>query len=201
MKNLFIIITLLILCISCNKINDVVPQQDTTQDTINKIFFFGSSHTDAGQFGKYTAQELNYQYSQCAKNGARTVHFMNTDSINKMVAFNPDIIVIRIGINDLSNSSLITSCNNYNKLLSMIREKTNKPIIIVDVTKVLNADLELSNKIIDFNNFLKTKSNYVDLYNNADYNYIYPDLLHFYPQGYKQQGIYTASEIKKYLNL
>lgn len=180
---------------SCEKQNaQVSPRKDII---IKKAFFFGDSHTQAGKFGKYTAQYLGCEYSECSKSGSQAKHYTSYDSIQKMVNYNPDIVIIRLGTNDIAlNDDINVAIGNYNKLISMIRQNTSVPIIFVNITKISNAGFNLQNKIVAFNSFIASKGDYIDLYNFSDYNYIHPDLIHFYPAGYSQQGKMTSLLIR-----
>lgn len=192
-KYLFLFLS--IAFISCEKQHAQI--QPKISVIIQKAFFFGDSHTEAGKFSKYTAQYLGCEYSQCSKSGSQARHYTNYDSIQKMVNYNPDIVIIRLGTNDvLLNDDINVAIGNYNRLVNMIREKTSAPIIFVNIAKIPNAGFDLQNKILAFNSFLASKGDYIDLYNFADYNYIYPDLIHFYPAGYSQQGKMTSILIR-----
>lgn len=200
MKTLISILLLLPFIFASCETEDIKPTEYAKIE-IKKAFFFGDSHSRAGHFDKYTAEALGCEYSKCSRSGSQAKHYINADSINKMVTYNPDIVIIRLGTNDVMlNDDISVAYRNYDKLISMIKEKTDCPIVFVNITNISNAGPDLHMRIILFNSYLKSKGAYVDLFNNSDYNYIYPDLVHFKSNGYKQQGEYTAQVIKNTFN-
>ncbi len=188
MKKLSLLLLLIITLISCQKKDDAPVKK------YNRVFFFGDSHTVLG-YGKYTAELMGAEYDQCARGGTQTFQYLKADSIDKMVAFNPDIVIVRLGTNDYIAQMI--DYEKYGQLISMIKAKVSCPVVVVSVCKM--DRFPNKQQIIDFNNYIKTQGTYIDLYNKANYFVMKTKGddwgIHFFDSGYHQQALYTSLDI------
>jgi hypothetical protein len=182
---------ILVLLVGCKK------EKLEITNHYERVFVFGDSHTAIFDYGKDIAKELNAPYyDQCAVGGSQAFQYLCDDSINKMALFRPDLVIIRLGTNEIFMSSLDSSFTAYRELVAKIREKTDCKIVVVGVVRM---DLfPYRDKVLEYNSFLRTQGDeYIDLYNHS--NYFYMDEagcgIHFNREGYKQQARYTAMKI------
>jgi hypothetical protein len=187
MKKSLLIIVLLFLLFSCKK--------EKTPEPKIKIYFIGDSHcyNYYRMFPHKYAELLNAYYRISAFPGRQAKDYLSMDTINKVTSFAPDIILIRLGTNDIINNNGFYNFQYYKTLLALL--KKSNPDAKFLLASVTNTPGIYMNEEKNFNNELKALpgTTYIDLYNHSDYRYISADNEHFSPNGYFQQAEYTYS--------
>jgi len=136
-----------------------------------QIFFLGGSTTEC----EYVDEKSRFPYlvgrileektkikinsDNAAKSGNNSLHSINI-LLNKLIPFNPNIVIMMHNINDLSTLFYEGTYWNNNKAITPIvcNQKNNKEFINNDqwsLSKGLNNNLELENVINDFKENLK----------------------------------------------
>ena len=94
--------------------------------------------------------------------GATTVEVLR-GQLNEGVAKNPDLVTLGIGINDIGHGLTIDQfAENYERILSTLKEKTTAQIIVTNIPDISSAPLVASSmrnqyhqKIVKFNERLE----------------------------------------------
>jgi lysophospholipase L1-like esterase len=93
------------------------------------------------KLAQYFAKDKHVVYKNVAKSGAKTTDVIN-NQLDRIIAFNPDIITISIGANDQthlrSNGSIF---KNYQTVLNTLTEKTHAQIYFADIPNFNGASL------------------------------------------------------------
>lgn len=158
-----------------------------------KIYFIGDSHTKEGTFAKTIASLCKAEFMVNAENGVTTKYF-NDNKLSAIKNWEPDLIVIRLGTNDLYTTSGNYDIQNYIDLINRIKSISKAKII---VTTIENS--KIGESVSRINNDIKNLKGVkvVDLNKLIDYKYQQTDKIHFSSAGYKQQGEAFYKEITK----
>lgn len=160
-----------------------------------RIYFIGDSHMFENDFPNTIAAGLGTSFTfNDSHNGAKTIDFINNTHIKD---FNPDMVVIRLGANDIYAYSGKYDFDNYVKLLRYVRTQTTAPIYLISNTKTK----DFVNETIAYNKEISKLStlgvHFINIYGGTDYTKQVSDGIHFTSAGYKQQGNLVVQEMKK----
>lgn len=87
------------------------------------------------------AQTHYLQYRNIAVGGYKTTDVIN-DSLPKIIEFNPDVVTISVGANDLTHwKSSKGILENYRIIIDTLLEKTNAKVFITNIPNFHEADL------------------------------------------------------------
>lgn len=104
----------------------------------------GASSTEqtyAYKLAKQFSQNNRVEYKNIAVSGARTEDVINSQ-LSRIIEFQPDIVTISIGANDLTHlisSSIILE--NYKKIISEVQTQTKAKIYITNIPNFTGAKL------------------------------------------------------------
>ncbi|MDD2644509.1 MAG: GDSL-type esterase/lipase family protein [Methanobacteriaceae archaeon] len=181
---------------------------DNLLQSTNNIYFLGDSLTDGCEWSELLS---NPKIKNRGIMGDSTEGVLNR--LNQITQSKPQKVFIMIGINDLLNNIETTKIlDNYQKIITTIRNDSPKTKIYIESVLPLNFELDKTKRpinnqnISDFNNNLKNftdNSNifYIDLYSaflnsswqlNEKYTL---DGIHLNGQGY----LIWKNEISKYV--
>lgn len=196
---------------SIERKKDTDNKSDDVSNDIDKNYVFvGDSYIN-----KYNFDDLDYYYVKSSNDDLTTGRLL--DNMKKMIYdFNPSIVFIQVGFNDLNDGRSIDDIvNDYKKIIDNIKDNRPYAKIVINSLLPVNRDIEdfdsdrvkdsYNDDVLKLNNNLKVlasnkKIDYIDLYSilsednklNDKYTNNGIDLN---DEGYKK----VVNEIKKYL--
>lgn len=196
---------------SIERKKDTDNKSDDVSNDIDKNYVFvGDSYIN-----KYNFDDLDYYYVKSSNDDLTTGRLL--DNMKKMIYdFNPSIVFIQVGFNDLNDGRTIDDIvNDYKKIIDNIKDNRPYAKIVINSLLPVNRDIEdfdsdrvkdsYNDDVLKLNNNLKVlasnkKIDYIDLYSilsednklNDKYTNNGIDLN---DEGYKK----VVNEIKKYL--
>lgn len=157
------------------------------------IYFIGDSHTKSLTFPNTISGLFGAKSTINAYNGASASLFTD-DALSSLKAVNPDLIIVRLGTNDIYRTEGRYNFQDYRDLIARIKKYANANIV---VTTIENSKIGMP--VTMYNNEIKKLSGVkvIDLNNLIDYKYQTSDKIHFTSEGYKQQGEAFYREFNK----
>ena len=93
------------------------------------------------KLAEHFSKNSKVEYTNVALSGARTTNVMNTQ-LDKIIEFNPDVVTISIGANDVTHlTSTKTVINNFKQIISEIESKTHAKIYLTNIPNFTGAKL------------------------------------------------------------
>ncbi len=97
--------------------------------------------TYAYNIAKSLSSRYNVTYENIAKGGAKTEDVIATQ-LEKIIAFNPDVVTISVGANDATHlRSSQSILRNYKTIIDTLTEKTHAKIYITNIANFYGATL------------------------------------------------------------
>ena len=129
-----------------NNTKFVIPETEIFKEKINEVsdeqvyLFLGDSITDFYDLKKYYGDMESYKIINSGISGDKTYQIMN-DIENRVFKYNPDKIVLLIGINQVELESVETVSNSIIDLINKIQEKLPNTFIYLESLYPINSSV------------------------------------------------------------
>ena len=90
---------------------------------------------------------------QWLRTGGRTIEKTRRYDMQAVRAFQPDIILIQLGTNDLSTTSSLTVASEIEELVKLLHSHYNVKVLVVCQTLWRDLDHDFNSKVVAFNHY------------------------------------------------